>query len=130
MAVWNDTRDGNFEIYYKRDPTGNVTGIKNIDLEIPKEFSLSHNYPNPFNPATTIRFQIPRTAYVSLKIFDLLGQQIKTLVSETLPADEYELKWDAENLPSGVYFYRLQVRPIDSRQAADFAETKKLVLLK
>lgn len=89
---------------------------------LPREFALNQNYPNPFNPATTIRYQLPAESVVHLKVFDILGNEIQTLVDETKPAGIYELSWNAENLPSGIYFYRLQ--------AGSFIETRKMILIK
>ena len=99
-----------------------VTGVDDkIDL-IPKKFSISQNYPNPFNPVTKINYSIPRTSSVSLKIYDILGREIKTLVEEVKVAGYYEINFDGSNLSSGVYFYRIQ--------AGGFVETKKLILMK
>ncbi len=86
------------------------------------KFELSQNYPNPFNPSTKIKYSIPQSADVTLKIFNTLGEEIETLVSEEKPVGTYELNWNAANLPSGVYFYRLQ--------AGDFVQTRKMILLK
>jgi arylsulfate sulfotransferase len=86
------------------------------------DFYLSQNYPNPFNLGTKIIFQIPKVSHVTLKIFDVLGNEIETLVNEEKPVDTYELTWYAENLPSGVYFYQLK--------AGSFVATKKMILLK
>ncbi|MCW8824705.1 MAG: aryl-sulfate sulfotransferase [Ignavibacteriaceae bacterium] len=83
---------------------------------------LSQNYPNPFNLGTKIKYQIPKMSHVTIKIFDVLGNEIETLVNEEKPVDTYELTWYAENLPSGVYFYQLK--------AGDFISTKKMILLK
>ncbi len=89
---------------------------------IPSTFSLEQNYPNPFNPTTTIRFSLANNEFVSLKIYDVLGKEISTLISEEMNAGTYTVNWNASALPSGVYFYRLQ--------AKNFSETKKLVLTK
>jgi len=121
-VVWHDFRDGNWEIYYKRDPTGNPVGIINTNSDIPEEFDLSQNYPNPFNPNTKISFDIPKTGYVRLKIFDCLGREITTLVNEELDPGTYKVGWDGSNYPSGVYFYTLR--------AGDYIESKKMILLK
>jgi len=86
------------------------------------DYSLSNNFPNPFNPATKIRFRIADFGFVSLKVYDVLGNEIATLVNEEKPVGSYEVEFDASNLPSGVYFYTL----ISNK----FMETKKLVLLK
>jgi len=85
-------------------------------------YVLKQNYPNPFNSSTTIEFSLPGSAYVSLKVFNLLGEEVAALVSEQLSTGRHEVKWDASGFPSGVYLYRLQ--------AEGFAETKKLLLLK
>lgn len=98
------------------------TSVENVGNEIPKEFGLSQNYPNPFNPSTTIEFQIPKNSHVTLKVFDPLGKELLTLLQEEKNAGSYKTQWDANNLPSGVYFYRLQ--------AGNFVDTKKLILMK
>jgi len=105
-------------------------GIHPVSSEIPINFSLSQNYPNPFNPATKIQFAIPLSRGVDaeggrgvlLKVFDLLGREIATLVNEKLNPGTYEVDWDASNYPSGVYFYTLS--------AGEFKETRKMVLIK
>jgi hypothetical protein len=93
-----------------------------IDGEIPKLFTLYQNYPNPFNPSTKIVFSLPRADYVTLKVYNILGQEVTTLVDEAKDAGTYRTSWDASGMASGVYFYRLQ--------AGDFVDTKKLLLLK
>ncbi|NWG29640.1 MAG: T9SS type A sorting domain-containing protein [Ignavibacteriaceae bacterium] len=92
------------------------------EKELPTKFSLSQNYPNPFNPTTNIEFRIADFGFVSLKVYDVLGNEIATLVNEKKPAGEYEVEFDASNLPSGIYFYQLK--------AGSFTETKKMILLK
>ncbi len=100
-----------------------LTGVSgNKHSQTAKEFSLSQNYPNPFNPTTSISFALPKASHVSLKIIDIIGREIATIVSEELPAGSYTRQWNAENMPSGIYFYRLQ--------AGSYTQTKKLVLLK
>ena len=94
----------------------------NDEFETPKEFSLAQNYPNPFNPVTTFRYSIPTESKVIINVYDMLGNEIETLINEEKPAGTYEITWYAENLPSGVYFYQLKT---DS-----FMETKKMVLMK
>jgi hypothetical protein len=97
--------------------------VENIQSElIPREFSLSQNFPNPFNPATIIKFSIAKKSYVSLKIFDVLGNEVGNLVNEIKPAGNYDIKFNGEQLSSGVYFYRLET--------TDFVQTKKMILLK
>lgn len=97
-------------------------GIHPISTEIPKSYSLSQNYPNPFNPVTKIRFSLPHAGNVRLTVYDALGKEIKLLVNENLQAGIYETDFDAANIPSGVYFYRIE--------ADGFTETKKMILLK
>lgn len=121
-VVWNDKRDGNFEIYYKRNPDGNVTGIEAIASDLPEEFLLNQNYPNPFNPVTNIRYAIPQQGYVTLKIYDILGNEIATLVNEEKSTGTYEVQFDASLLSSGVYLYKIQ--------AGEYSSTKKMTLLK
>jgi len=100
-----------------------ATSVKEIPgNKVPKEFTLSQNYPNPFNPSTTISFALPLKAYVTLKVFDIMGREIASIASENLSAGTYTRQWNAANMPSGVYFYRLQ--------AGDYIETKKLILLR
>ena len=121
-VVWSDTRDGNYEIYYKRDPTGNPIGIQIISSEIPNVYSLSQNYPNPFNPTTNIRFAIPISGFVKLIVFDIQGREVETLVNEKLEAGVYTSGWNASEMPSGVYLYKVEI--------ATFSEVKKMILLK
>ncbi|MDI6802865.1 MAG: glycosyl hydrolase family 18 protein [Bacteroidota bacterium] len=90
--------------------------------EFPKEFTLKQNYPNPFNPVTTISFQVPVNQYMTLKVYDLLGQEIATLVDGFKAAGSYEVQWNADSQPSGTYFYRLT--------AGSFTSVKKLLLLR
>jgi len=92
------------------------------ELDFPKTFLLEQNYPNPFNPTTTIRIQIPEWSYVVIKVYDVLGNEIITLVNEEKSTGSYEVEFDATDYPSGIYFYRLQ--------AGSFIETKKMILLK
>lgn len=83
------------------------TGIERINDEIPDGFSLEQNYPNPFNPSTLIRFQLPTTSNVRLTVFDVTGKEVATIVDQDLAAGTHAVRFNAENLPSGVYFYRL-----------------------
>ena len=102
-----------------------TTGI-NDNENIPIAFSLSQNYPNPFNPATTIKYSIPmgtqRALTIQLKVYDILGREVKTLVNEVKSPGNYEVNFNASSLASGVYFYRLQ--------AGNFIQTKKMILMK
>ena len=92
------------------------------DHEIINDFSLEQNYPNPFNPATTIKYQIAESGLVTLKVYNLLGQEVATLVNEEKTVGFYRIRFDGSNLASGVYFYRLQ--------AGKFSDVRKLLLLK
>jgi len=85
-------------------------------------FRLHQNFPNPFNPSTTISFAIGRAAFVRLKVYDVLGKEVATLVNETKQAGTYDVQWNASNLPSGVYFYQLQ--------AGEFSDMKKMALIR
>ncbi len=96
--------------------------VSTKDKRVPTSFVLSQNYPNPFNPITTISFELPSRLPVSLKVFDLLGKEVSSIVSGELEGGSYTRQWNAADIPSGVYFYRLQ--------AGDFSDTKKLTLLK
>jgi len=98
-----------------------VTGVSENPGTI-KEFALYQNYPNPFNPTTTIEYAIPRTAKVELKVYDLLGNEIVTLVSKEQPTGNYMVQFDGANLSSGIYFYKIT--------AGNFAAAKKLILMK
>jgi hypothetical protein len=92
------------------------------DEIIPEEFSLGQNYPNPFNPTTNIEFRIADFGFVSLKIYDVLGNEVAVLVNEEKPAGIYSVEFDASVLSSGTYFYKLT--------AGKFSDTKKLIILK
>lgn len=98
-----------------------VTAVETEELA-PAEFRLHQNYPNPFNPETTIKFELPKSNFVTLKIFNLAGQEIVRLVDGFKTAGDHEVKWQSQGLPSGVYFYRLQ--------AGNFSAIKKLILQK
>ncbi len=97
--------------------------------EVPSSYALEQNYPNPFNPSTVIRYQLPATGHVTLKIYDMLGREVSTLVDGELEAGHQSVEWTAANVASGVYFYRLQARETGG-QAVQFTETKKLMLVR
>jgi len=102
--------------------TGGLTSVSNISTEIPNEYFLSQNYPNPFNPKTIINFQLAMFNEVKLKVFDAKGNEVVVLVNKKLNPGTYEIEFDGSNLPSGVYFYKLE--------AGTFSSAKKLILLK
>jgi len=116
--------DGDDGLYILRNDL--ITGVNNNKGEIPTNFVLGQNYPNPFNPTTVINYSIPKRSFVTLKIYDILGREVLTLVNEEKPAGNYKVTFNGVNLPSGVYFYRLSA----TGKANNFVETKKLVLLK
>ncbi|MBE2218396.1 MAG: T9SS type A sorting domain-containing protein [Ignavibacteria bacterium] len=120
--VWQDQRDGNLEVYYKKDSTGNIVGMINFDPVSPNAFSLSQNYPNPFNPSTNIEFAHPKTGFVNLIIYDMLGKVVTTLINKELQPGTYSVDWNGSNNPSGVYFYKLE--------SGEYSEVKKMVLVK
>ena len=88
----------------------------------PNDYDLSQNHPNPFNSKTGIKFTIPQRTYVSLIIYNLLGNEIDILVNEEKAAGIYNINWDAKDLPSGIYLYRIE--------AGEFQEVKKMILMK
>ncbi|MDP3829936.1 MAG: YCF48-related protein [Ignavibacteriaceae bacterium] len=93
-----------------------------IDLGIPSEFSLSQNYPNPFNPVTTISWQLPVSSHVTLKVYDVLGKEVATLINNEFEAGSHSVNFDASNFSSGIYFYELR--------AGNFIQSKKMLLMK
>ncbi|MBK7500346.1 MAG: T9SS type A sorting domain-containing protein [Ignavibacteriales bacterium] len=103
---------------------GGVTFIEDEENNFtqPKEFLLQQNYPNPFNPSTSIQYAISSMQFVTLKVYDLLGREVATLVNEEKTIGSYEVEFYGNNLTSGIYFYKLQ--------AGSFVETKKMVLIK
>lgn len=99
-----------------------ATAVENNNGHIPHTFTLFANYPNPFNPVTTIQYSIPKESFLIIKVYDVLGKEIATIVNERKSAGNYSIDFNASNLPSGVYLY--------SMQAGSFVSTKKFVLLK
>ena len=105
---------------------GDLTSIEETDIIVSK-YKLNQNYPNPFNPTTAISYQIPENAHVKLTVYNMLGQEIRTLVDNQQIARSYKATWDAtdnfgNSVPSGIYFYSIN--------AGDFSATKKMILLK
>ena len=119
VKAYNTYGWGNFSEIRTFD-TYDVTSVENE--EIPIKFALEQNFPNPFNPITTIKYSIPAESRVKLEILNLLGEQIELLVNETNIAGNYEAIWNASTMSSGIYFYRIQ--------AGEFIQTKKMILLK
>ena len=98
--------------------------VNGVDDEVnqPEKFQLSQNYPNPFNPTTSIQYAISSRQFITLKVYNLLGKEIATLVNEEKSAGEYKVEFNGNNLPSGIYFYELK--------AGNITQTKKMMLLK
>jgi len=101
---------------------GVVTSVTPVSTEIPKEYKLSQNYPNPFNPVTKINYSLPKSGFVTMKVYDMLGREVVNLISENKTAGNYSVDFNASNLTSGVYFYRLE--------SNGFVDTKKMMLVK
>jgi hypothetical protein len=123
-AVASDTTASNSGIIQTDGATWsstNTVGVENED-QIPTQYSLSQNYPNPFNPSTKIKYQMPKSGLTTLKIYDILGKEVATLVNENKMAGYYEINFDASQLASGIYIYQLK--------ANDFVFSKKMILLK
>ena len=99
-----------------------IAADENSVKNLPKEYALSQNYPNPFNPVTRIDYQLPEKNHVALRIYNILGEVVATLVDREMDAGYYSVNWDAGNLASGIYFYRLN--------SGSFISTKKLILMK
>ncbi len=124
--VWfinNDTGfiagdSGTFLVTYN----GGVTSLSQNNQSIPEHFILHQNHPNPFNPSTKIQFAIPKSTFVQLTVYDILGREAAKLVNENLSAGSYEYEFDGSGLNSGVYFYKLE--------AGEYTETNRMVLLK
>ncbi len=99
-----------------------ATGIEKSKENLPINYSLQQNYPNPFNPTTTINYQLPSSGFVTLKVYDMLGRLVKTLVDEKKPEGSYSVQFNANNIASGIYFYKLK--------ADNYSAVKKMILLK
>ena len=99
-----------------------TTDVKEIIGAVPSEYALEQNYPNPFNPATVINYSIPQNSFVTLKVYDVIGNEVATLVNQTQSAGKYEVRFDASNLSNGVYMYSIKTD--------NFTSTKKMILMK
>ena len=98
------------------------SGVEQFGNSTPNSYELDQNFPNPFNPSTTIRFSVPSSEFVSLRIYNSIGEKVAELVNQVLPAGIYNVNWNAENVSSGVYFYKIE--------AGSFINTKKMILLR
>jgi hypothetical protein len=119
--IWREFRDGNWEVYYKRNPTGNLVNI-HINSEILRNYKLDQNYPNPFNPETKIKLGLPKSGIVMLNIYDASGKVVSELVNQQLNAGTFVVTWNASEYSSGVYFYKLETE--------GFVESRKMILIK
>lgn len=99
-----------------------LVGVNGNNNELPTVYKLYNNYPNPFNPSTTIKYDIPKNGFVKMEVFDILGKEVSRLVNEQLSAGRYEVTWDASNYASGTYFYKLETE--------SFTDIKKMILVK
>ncbi len=123
--------DGTYKYYsLTAEVNATITSVNDLSTKrLPEQFHLSQNYPNPFNPTTTIKYNIPAVAlspvegqHVSLKIYDILGNEVSQWVNKSQAPGSYEVEFNASNLTSGMYFYKLEV--------GDFTEMKKMILIK
>ncbi|MBN2009078.1 T9SS type A sorting domain-containing protein [candidate division KSB1 bacterium] len=118
-----DATDVMWDFLKLQQRNSNTTHIKNERaVHIPENFRLYQNYPNPFNPATKIKYNLAKSNHVILKIYNLAGQELETLINEFQSTGEHEITWHANQLPSGLYFYRIQ--------AGTLSQTRKLILQK
>lgn len=113
------TAGGN-KVYWDR--FSNITKISNTGNTVADKYELKQNYPNPFNPTTNISFNIPKSSFVNLRVFDIMGREVSKLVSENLNTGNYSVQFDGKNLSSGIYFYKLETE--------NFSEVKKMSLIK
>ena len=122
--IANDTTAPNSGIIQTDGATWSISGTVGVESEDqnPTQYSLGQNYPNPFNPSTTISFSILNSEFITLKVFDVLGNEAATLINEEKSAGTYQIEFDANKLSSGIYFYKLQI--------GNFIETKKMILMK
>jgi hypothetical protein len=114
--------DVNKEVLNSFKAIDNITGVPVNTGTVPEQFELSQNYPNPFNPSTDIKFTLPKEGYVTLKVYDIIGSEVKTLVEGNHKAGVYDIYFDGSELSSGVYFYTLRTE--------GFTDTKKMILVK
>ncbi|HEY3250765.1 MAG TPA: CARDB domain-containing protein [Ignavibacteria bacterium] len=145
LAMFNNNPVNGVWVLHIRDMVGGDTGLLKAwclqvvystllggiqTIEIPGDYFLNQNYPNPFNPTTTIQYGIPKAGNVSLKIFDVLGRHIITLVNENKQPGVYSVSFDASNYASGLYFYKIEVSDASTSLSTNFIQTKKMLLVK
>ena len=123
---------GNYQYRLKQidfDGSSDYSRVVEVSIDSPGEFSLAQNYPNPFNPETNLSYVIGHSSFVSIRVYDVLGNEVALLVNEVKQAGKYALKFDGSNLASGIYIYRIKAVPTDA-VSGDFTASKKLILLK
>ncbi len=99
-----------------------MVAIESGKTQIPTTYAINQNYPNPFNPTTTIIYSLPKIIKVNLKVYNLLGQEVAILVNEEMSIGTHSVTWNAQNVPSGIYFYKIT--------AGEFSKIKKMILIK
>jgi len=126
IVAWDDRRSSTSDVYSSLVNANGILGgdpvYVSIDYQLPSTFEVFQNYPNPFNPSTRIKYQVSSNSQVSLKVYDVLGNEVATLINEFKPVGRYEFEFNASQLSSGIYFYKLQ--------AGSFIQTRKMVLVK
>ncbi len=124
IAIVSSVASGVDSLFVLYNLGGGTVGIQEQETEeIPTSYALAHNFPNPFNPTTTIQFSLPQAGDVTLKIYNLLGEEVKTLVDEYKEIGKHSVQFNASQLASGIYFYR-------NYRQDQFVETKKMILLR
>ena len=110
---------------------GNISvGVINRPENLPNEFMLSQSYPNPFNPTTRINYSVPKSSYITLKVYNILGEEVTTLFEGFRQQGNYTAIFDASGLSSGMYLYRMTARQTEGGKEENFSDTKKTILLK
>jgi hypothetical protein len=122
---WIGTFGGGLAVFRE----GGILEVKDRINTTSSEFTLRQNYPNPFKPSTKIRFEIRDLGFVTLKVFDVLGREVATLINEVKQPGSYDVEWNAGGMPSGVYFYRLVASP-STNSGRHYVEMKKMLLLR
>jgi hypothetical protein len=122
MIGASDATSLNYSVDGVIDLIQNLNKPYNVNVRIPKEFSLKQNYPNPFNPSTTIEYTIPDNSFVTLKVYDMLGKEVASIVNKYQEQGSYIAVWNASDFSSGTYIYKLS--------AGNYTESKKMVLSK
>jgi hypothetical protein len=122
IGIINNSNHFGYCGFWYQSGITNITNVEQLITDLlPKEYSLEQNYPNPFNPATTIQFSLPKQAFVTLRIYDILGKEINILLNDDLQPGEYKVNFDAEYLASGIYFYQLNSK--------EFVKVRKMMLV-